>query len=209
MMADGKYPTILMDCPWDPKPWSLRGMGRHPSAYYDTMTVNQIAELPVPDFMAKDCRVFFWVTDQFLHVPFTTLFRRWGLTPSTVAFVWVKIAPRLAKQPPLFLIGDNKDFPAGQGHTTRKNCEYCLLALRGRLGRQHKDVPQVIFAPRRANSQKPDEQYERIERFVQGPYLEFFARGRRPGWDQVYSLEADTGPGKRRWRADSYPETVP
>jgi N6-adenosine-specific RNA methylase IME4 len=70
-------------------------------------------------------------------------------------------------------------------------------------------VPQVIFAPRRENSQKPEEQYERIERLVKGPYLEFFARGRRPGWDQVYGLEADTGPGKCLWRADSYPGAAP
>jgi N6-adenosine-specific RNA methylase IME4 len=205
----GDYPAILLDCPWNPKPWSARGKGRHPSAYYDTMTVAQIADLPVSDYMAKDCRVFFLVTDQFMHVPYTILFPRWGLTPSSIAFVWVKTGARLAKQLPLFLIGDNKDYPIGQGHTTRKQVEYCLLARRGRLGRQDKGVPQVIFGPRRENSQKPEEQYERIERLVKGPYLEFFARGRRPGWDQVYSLEADTGPGKRRWRANSYPEAAP
>jgi N6-adenosine-specific RNA methylase IME4 len=34
---------------------------------------------------------------------------------------------------------------------------------------------------RRKHSQKPDEQYERIERLVDGPYLEMFARQRRPG----------------------------
>jgi N6-adenosine-specific RNA methylase IME4 len=93
----GDYRTILLDCPWDPKPWSVRGMGRHPGAYYDTMTIEEIAALPVPDFMAKDCSVFFWVTDQFLTVPFTTLFPKWGLTYSSVAFVWVKTGARLAK----------------------------------------------------------------------------------------------------------------
>jgi len=76
----------------------------------------------------------------------------------------------------LFLIGDNKQSPMGQGHTTRKNCEYCLLALYGNLGRLDKGVPQAVFA-----------------------------RQRRPGWDQAYSLEEASGPGKRRWRADSYP----
>jgi N6-adenosine-specific RNA methylase IME4 len=107
------------------------------------------------------------------------------------------------------MIGYNKDFPIGQGHTTRKQGELCLLTRRGRFGRQDEDVPQLIFAPSRENSQKPEEQYGLIERLVRGPYPEFFARQRLPGWDQVYSLDADTGPGKRRWRADSYPEAAP
>lgn len=119
--------------------------------------------------------------------------------------MWFKTAKRLANQLPLFLIGDNKAFPKGQGHTTRKNCEYCLLARYGDLGRQDKSVPQAILAPRRANSEKPDEQYPRIERLVKSPYLEFFARRRRPCWNVVYSPEADTGPGERRWKADGFP----
>jgi N6-adenosine-specific RNA methylase IME4 len=168
-----------------------------------------IAALPVPDYMAESCSVFLWVTDQMLALPFTLLFQRWGLTYSSIAFQWFKTGKPLARQAPLFLIGDNKTFPFGQGHTTRKGVEICLLARRGEFGRQDKGVPQVIVAPRRANSQKPDDQYERIERLVEGPYLEFFARQRRPGWDVVYSAEADTGPGKRRWRADSYPGASP
>ena len=160
-----------------------------------------IAALPVPDYMSKDCAVFLWVTDQMLALPFTVLFPRWGLTYSSIAFQWFKTGKLLARQAPLFLIGDNKTFPFGQGHTTRKGAEICLLARRGKLGRQDKGVPQVLVGPRRANSEKPEEQYGRIERLVSGPYLEFFARQRRPGWDVVYSPEADSGPGKRRWRA--------
>ena len=97
----------------------------------------------------------------------------------------------------------------GQGLTTRPGVEFCLLARYGKLGRQDKGVAQVIFSPKREHSRKPDEQYPLIERFVgPGKYLEFFARHRRPGWDQVYSAEADSGPGQRRWRANSYPETA-
>jgi N6-adenosine-specific RNA methylase IME4 len=170
-MADGKYRAILLDCPWDPKPWSDRGKGRHPSAYYETMSLEEIAALPVRDYAAKDCSVFLWITDQFLvrgaQIP---LFEAWGCTPSSVAFVWFKTGRRLGNQLPLFLIGDNRAFPAGQGHTTRKNCEFCLLARYGALGRQDKGVPQAIFAPRRENSQKPDEQYKLIERLIKGPY---------------------------------------
>ena len=44
------------------------------------------------------------------------------------------------------------------------------------------DVRELIIAPRREHSRKPDEQYERIERFCAGPYVELSARQQWPGW---------------------------
>ena len=35
---------------------------------------------------------------------------------------------------------------------------------------------------KREHSRKPDEQYALIEACSPGPYLELFARGKRPGW---------------------------
>jgi N6-adenosine-specific RNA methylase IME4 len=49
--------------------------------------------------------------------------------------------------------------------------------------RVNSDVRQAIIAPRREHSRKPDGIYERIERLVAGPYLELFARQKRPDWD--------------------------
>jgi N6-adenosine-specific RNA methylase IME4 len=200
--------ALLLDPPWDPQTWSVRGKGRHPSAYYDVMSLDEIAALPVRDYAAKDGTVWLWMPGQFVvrgvHVE---LFRAWGCIPSSMAIVWVKTAKRLGNQLPLFLIADNKEFPKGQGLTTREGAEVCFLARYGKLGRADKGVAQVILAPRRAPSQKPDEQYPLIERLVgPGKYVEFSARQRRPRWDCVYSPEADTGPGKRRWRANSYPQ---
>jgi N6-adenosine-specific RNA methylase IME4 len=43
-------------------------------------------------------------------------------------------------------------------------------------------VRSLIKAPSREHSRKPDEQYDRIERLVNGPYLELFARQAWPGW---------------------------
>jgi N6-adenosine-specific RNA methylase IME4 len=68
------------------------------------------------------------------------------------------------------------------GMTTRKGAEICLLGKRGNPRIRAHDVRELIVAPRREHSQKPDEQYERIERLVDGPYAELFARQRRPGW---------------------------
>ena len=69
------------------------------------------------------------------------------------------------------------------GMWTRSNSEVCLLATRGKPRRLAADVRQVIQAPTREHSRKPDEIYGRIERLVEGPYLEMFARQAWPGWD--------------------------
>jgi N6-adenosine-specific RNA methylase IME4 len=71
----------------------------------------------------------------------------------------------------------------GSGYWTRANSEVCLLATRGNPKRLDAGVRQAIVEPRRQHSRKPDCVHDRIERLVAGPYLELFARQRRPNWD--------------------------
>jgi N6-adenosine-specific RNA methylase IME4 len=76
------------------------------------------------------------------------------------------------------------------GYWTRANAEQVWLFTRGKPQRQGKDVPQAIHTydtpavvtSRGRHSQKPDEVQDRIERLIDGPYLELFARRRRAGW---------------------------
>jgi hypothetical protein len=71
-------------------------------------------------------------------------------------------------------------------------------------------VRRLIVSPRREHSRKPDEVYERIERLVDGPYLELFARQRRPGWDawgREVGLLDHTRPS-RRWPARGSPKSA-
>jgi N6-adenosine-specific RNA methylase IME4 len=42
---------------------------------------------------------------------------------------------------------------------------------------------KIILAPVREHSRKPDQFYTRVQRYCDGPYLDLFARERRPGWD--------------------------
>ncbi len=42
----------------------------------------------------------------------------------------------------------------------------------------------MLSTRKREHSRKPDEFYDLIEACSPGPYLELFARFRRPGWDQ-------------------------
>ena len=70
----------------------------------------------------------------------------------------------------------------GMGKWTRKQTELCLLFTKGKPRVLSHSVREIIDAPRREHSRKPDETYERIEQLVSGPYLEMFARQNWPGW---------------------------
>jgi N6-adenosine-specific RNA methylase IME4 len=119
---------------------------------------------------AKDCALFMWAVDPLLPDAFA-LMKAWGFEFKTVAFYWVKTNRK------------SPGYSTGLGYWTRANPETCLLGVRGKPKRLAKDVHRLIVAPRREHSRKPDEQYGRIERLVEGPYLECFARQTWPGWD--------------------------
>ena len=165
----GPFCAILADPPWKFVTYSERGQGRSASRHYKVMTFEEIALLPVHDVAASDAWLFLWVPGP--HVPLgLQLIERWSFRYSGFGFVWAKQNP------------SGVGWHMGNGFTTRKNAEVCLLGRRGKPQRNSKGVRELIVSPRRKHSQKPDEQYARIEHFCSGPYLELFARQRRPGW---------------------------
>jgi N6-adenosine-specific RNA methylase IME4 len=60
--------------------------------------------------------------------------------------------------------------------------EQLLFAVRGSAPIRFRSQPTWLFAPVQEHSHKPEEQYAIIERCSAGPYLELFARRKRPGW---------------------------
>ena len=165
----GKYRVILADPPWAYEMFNrLPGRGTA-QEYYPTMTPEDIAALPVSELAEKDCALFLWATFPCLPQAID-LVRAWGFAYKTVAFTWVKTTAKIWEP---FV---------GLGMWTRSNAEICLLATRGKPKRQAADVQQVILSPVREHSRKPDEQYRRIERLLEGPYCELFARYPRPNW---------------------------
>lgn len=132
--------------------------------------------LPVREIAAKDCHLFLWTVSA--HIPDAlALMEAWGFNYSSTAFIWVKLARRA-------LIG-GPDFRLhmGLGKTTRKQAEICLLGRRGSPRRLSASVPEIIMAPVREHSRKPDEARVRIMEYAPGPHLEMFARERAEGWD--------------------------
>src|SRR5437588_442834 len=96
-----------------------------------------------------------------------------------MGFVWIKL--RTLADPANFKLAD---LHTGTGFTTRKNAEFVLICPRGRSLRRNAGVHEIIVAPRREHSRKPDELYRRIEQYVggEGPFLELFGRETRSGW---------------------------
>jgi N6-adenosine-specific RNA methylase IME4 len=186
------YGAIYADPPWSFVTYSRKGKGRSAEAHYDCMGLDDIKTMSVADWAAKDCALFLWTTDPLLPHALDVI-AAWGFVYKTVAFTWVKTTK------------DGTGFPIGCGYWTRANPELCLLATRRRPQRISRSVRQLILAPRRAHSQKPEAVYERIESLVAGPYLELFARNCRPDWAS-WGHEVETGISERRWRADSYPK---
>jgi N6-adenosine-specific RNA methylase IME4 len=188
------YRVIYADPPWSFATYSAKGKGRSPDAHYDTMTLQDIKDLPVASWAADDALLLLWATDPMLEHALDVA-RAWGFTFKTVGFYWVKTNRQ------------SGSFFTGMGFWTRANPEQCLLATRGSPRRLAGDVPRLIVSPRREHSRKPDEAYDRIERLAPGPYLEMFARSTRPGWD-AWGMQAgmlDRGAPTRRWSSRSHP----
>ena len=157
--------------------------------HYPRMTDHEIAALPVKQVAADDCWLMLWVTSPKLYRPSGSkkmltpqeIAEAWGFKWSGRAFVWVKLHARFGRGgTPLFLARDS--FHKGQGFTTRKNAEDVLLFRRGKPKRIGKSVDEIIIDARREHSRKPDEFYNRVERYCDGPYLEMFARQSRENW---------------------------
>jgi N6-adenosine-specific RNA methylase IME4 len=161
--------ALLIDPLWRFKVRSRKGEGRSACQHYRTLTIDEIKAFPVADLAAADSWLFLWAPTPHLPVAFDVL-TAWGFSYSGTAFCWAKL---------------NKSgvgFHMGMGYSTRKNVELCLLGRRGHPPIQAHDVRELIVAPRREHSRKPDERYARIERLCAGPYLELFARQQRQGW---------------------------
>lgn len=188
----GHYGAILADPPWDWRSWGRsRGLtngntatGREVCRHYDLMDASSISLLPVSDLCAPDAVLFMWATWPMMPKALDVI-KAWGFTYKTCAFDWMKANNT---QPSFF----QEEVPAqvGMGYWTRSNTEPCLLATKGKPKRLNADVRQGIIAPRREHSRKPDGVHDRVLRLVAGPYLELFARQKRPGWD-VWGNQTD------------------
>jgi len=151
-----RYRTIVAD---------LVGLG------YPTLSVDEIAALPVSELAEADAHLYLWIPDGFLIAGHGAhVIRAWGFNPSRL-LIWHK-----------------RNF--GLGSFPRPQHEAIITAKRGSLPYRLKDAGSVhnwrlSYDPRvgKRHSEKPDGALDLIESASPGPYLELFARRNRLGWD--------------------------
>ena len=165
-----KHGVIYADPPWTFKTYSDKGKDKSPEKHYSCMSLTDIIHLPVGSIAKDDAVLLMWVVDPLLDQAFKVI-DAWGFTYKTVGFTWAKTNK------------NTMGFFTGLGYWTRGNPEMCLLATKGRPKRIHKDVAQLVVSERRRHSEKPL-LHKEIERLVDGPYIELFAR-QKPyeNWD--------------------------
>lgn len=173
------FPVIMLDPPW---PYD-RTIGQGVAGkQYDLMTWADIAALGplLQRLAAPDCAVLVWTTAPLLMEQTETV-KAWGFRYITKAFCWVK-----TKRPSQAIFH-------GVGSYTASNTEDVWLLSNGTPRRRSAGVSQVvptvdaegIVAPMGRHSRKPAAVQDRVEDLFAGPYLEVFARRRRPGWTCV------------------------
>jgi len=164
-----RYGVILADPPWRFQNYSVKGEQKNPTAHYACMDLAAIQALPVSQLAAPDCALVMWATAPMLPQALETL-AAWGFAFKS-AGAWAKQSSTGAA------------WAFGTGYCYRSAAEFWLLGTIGRPRQRSRSTRNLIVAPVREHSRKPDQMHADIEALFHGPYAELFAREQRPGWD--------------------------
>lgn len=168
-----RFRTILVD-----PPWSYRSAGQNGAAAgkYPTLRQADLASLPVDDVAADDDAVLLlWATWPFIEQALE-LIEAWGFEYVT-AMPWIKIVGT-----PIVGTSTTTFKPQyGVGHWLRGCSEVVLIAKRPG-GKSYRSQYVGLLSENAGHSRKPDSLHEYAETALPGPYLELFARRKRPGW---------------------------
>jgi N6-adenosine-specific RNA methylase IME4 len=172
--SDGpKFKTIYADPPWQFINRTGKMAPEHKRLLrYPTMSVSQIKELPISKLAEEDSHLYLWVPNALLQDGLKVM-GAWGFKYKT-NLIWYKIRK------------DGGPDGRGVGFYFRNVTEILLFGIKGKLRTLQPGRIQVnlISTRKREHSRKPDEFYNLIEDCSPGPYLELFARFKRPGWQQ-------------------------
>lgn len=186
--ARGRYGTILADPPWRFTNRTGKMAPEHRRLNrYGTMTLEEIMELPVAQLALPKSHLYLWVPNALLAEGLEVM-KRWGFTYKT-NLIWYKVRK------------DGGPDGRGVGFYFRNVTELILFGIRGsiRTGPAGRRQTNIIVSRKREHSRKPEQHYDIIERCSPGPYLELFARHRRPHWTQWGDeMHTATSRGKQR-----------
>lgn len=175
-----EYRTILADPPWRFTNRTGKMAPEHRRlSRYETMTLDEICNLPVESVAASTSHLYLWTPNALLPEAIQVM-NAWGFNYKS-NIIWHKIRK------------DGGSDGRGVGFYFRNVTEMILFGVRGKNARTEapgRRQVNMIQSRKREHSRKPDEQYDLIESCSPGPYLELFARGARPGWT-VWGNQAD------------------
>jgi N6-adenosine-specific RNA methylase IME4 len=161
-----RFGTIYADPPWQYDNQATRAATDN---HYPTMTLEEIAALPIQELAADNAHLHLWTTNSFIF-DCPRIMEAWGFEYKS-KFTWCK---------PYF----------GLGNYWRVATEDMLLGVRGSQPFRDAGLINWLESDRGEHSEKPEAIRRLIERASPGPYLELF--GRRPvaGWT-VWGNEID------------------
>jgi N6-adenosine-specific RNA methylase IME4 len=171
LLALGKFGTILADPPWLFNNKTGKMAPEHKRLYrYHTMSNDDIIEMPVKELALPQSHLYLWVPNALVDVGLRVM-KAWGFEYKTM-IIWYKIRK------------DGGPDRRGVGFYFRNVTEIVLFGTRGKLrtlqpGRSQENI---ISSQKRGHSIKPDELHPIIEACSPGPYIELFARQKRPNW---------------------------
>ena len=167
-----RFATILADPPWQFQNKTGKIAPEHKRlSRYETMTLENICQLPVADVAAPTAHLYLWCPNALLPDGLRVM-AEWGFTYKS-NIVWEKIRK------------DGGPDGRGVGFYFRNVTELILFGVRGKNARTlapGRSQVNFIATRKREHSRKPDEQYDLIEACSPGPFLEMFSRGTRAKW---------------------------
>ncbi len=167
-----RFGTILVDPPWRFQNKTGKVAPEHRRLNrYGTMTLDEIASLPVGEIAAPTAHLYLWCPNAMLPQGLAVM-AAWGFAYKS-NIVWHKVRK------------DGGSDGRGVGFYFRNVTEMILFGVRGknaRTRRAGRRQVNYIATRKREHSRKPDEQYPIIEACSHAPFIELFARGTRPDW---------------------------
>lgn len=157
----GRFATLVLD-----PPWRDDSISETQRPAYATMTLAEIAALPVAGWAMPECHLYLWVPNNLL-LEAGALLPGWGFAYKTV-LTWRK--PKW-----------------GTGRYFRNDTEQVLFATRGGLMTRSDAIGSGFEAPVGAHSAKPDAFYDLVRAASHAPYGEGFQRQARPGFTDLFA----------------------
>ncbi len=182
-----KFDVILSDPAWTfDDSLAMSSVPRGADANYSTMSIADIAALPVKEVTADDGAVLaMWVPSSMLTEGLHVM-KSWGFEQKQT-LIWVKTKKEksLAK---LSSSNLNDSLGFGMGRLFRQCHELCLIGISStKVYKKLKNKSQrsSFLASNDGHSIKPNHLHESLGKMFDGPKLEMYARRLYPGWTTI------------------------